>query len=136
MDGYQDIYPWPYEWSRDINGGPISELALYEFLFDGMDVWTYHNHWSLHGWHDGEKDEWITDIYWSFNDEYRLQLPIDVGNILAIQLVEHQGPKMLDLLWNHQRWREDLGWQTYTGPQGDFVDHIHIEWKEYVWEDD
>lgn len=134
MDSHLDIYPWPYEWNRDYDGRISQAFAQIDFLFPGLDKWTYHNHWSHFGEHEGAKDKWIVDLYWSTDDEERLQLPLWIGDQVTSLLLQEHAQHILRINWNYAYWRPVIGWEPWTGPQGDFVDHVHIEFKEYLWD--
>lgn len=130
MGGYRDIYRWKYDWSRDIAPDIISALTIVSAIFDGADYWTYENHWS---WYPGElATPWnrIVDIFWEEFDEPRQQMPPPVGDLIAALLVNQLSNRMRLLLWFGQAYTPGVGWWEYNGPQGDFVDHLHVEFNE------
>lgn len=129
MGGYRDIHPWPYHWSRRYARHLASHYTFVDALWGNLDHWTYENHVSLNApWNDTPADHCV-DTYWEFDGEYRLQLPPEVGDQVVEHLVRGLGEHIKLILWNYRQWDPVYGWRRYGGPQGDFVDHIHVEWR-------
>jgi hypothetical protein len=127
LDSKRDIYPWPYAWSRDIDPAHISRLTLVRAIYENLDFWTYQNHWYRESILTAGDYTNRVDVYWKNDDGERQQLPPPIGDHVVGLLVSYRGDDLLRILWNYNEWTPEDGWQPYTGEQGDFVDHIHLE---------
>lgn len=133
MGGYRDRIPYPHLWSRDIAAGPTRRLAVIEFLWPGLDKWTYGKHWKDVSLNTGSlADNYIVDLYWKDDGEERLQLPPDVGHPVFQLLATEHASYIRAMHWWGRYWTPSRGFRTYSGGQGQFVDHIHIEWRSNV----
>ena len=132
MDGYRDIHPWPYHWSRDIGKGILPRLTLVRFVYENADFWTYNNHVSLTPGPDLTPPERIVDIYWRDDRGDRLQLPPPIGDHITQLILADSDEYIRGMIWFGRIWTLADGWYPWTGPQGDFVDHIHIEFNERI----
>lgn len=129
MGGYRDIHPWPYHWERKIAPDIISDLTLVNAIYPRADYWTYNNHVSLGEFPDPTPKDRIVDIYWSTEDDERLQMPLEVGDHICEILLWEIEDKIRLIIWFRAWWRPAHGWTEYAGPQGDFVDHLHVEFN-------
>ncbi len=131
IDGYRDVYEWPYAWSLDF--GPGTRLWLDELPDNGfffIDAWTYKNHWCsvLPEYPDRHRD--VVDLFKGGGPWTRGHMPIEDGNELAAYTVENYRDEVACVMWNERRWTQDLGWRPYGGLQGQFNKQVHIEFLQ------
>lgn len=127
MDSHRDIHSWPYTWSKDWH--PVCDEVIEDVRgsFPFVDVWTYENHINpLDDDGPGVEDRAL-DFYIGGGPFPRNQLPPDTGDALADWLVANLGEEIEALLWNHLVWTPAEEWVMWTGGQGDFVDHVHVQ---------
>lgn len=129
VDSHKDIYPWPFTWSKDINGTVISALALYKGIYPRLDYWTYDYHWSPAREGSIWPSDLTTDLYYSDDDEERGQMPFPIGDHLVSLLTNIDRDNIRLILWRGEQWTKTDGWTDWHGEQGEFVTHIHVQWE-------
>lgn len=127
IDAFLDRFPYRWRWSRDFALSVQGWLDILDNVYELIDPWTYENHW----WHVSDpadpRHPWIVDLYWGGQAYVRSQMPPDQGDEIAAFIVENMSQHLRCIIWNHRIWRPTLGWVGWSGVQGDFVDHIHLE---------
>lgn len=135
MDSHKDIHPWPWSWHYVQFDDPLPLPAGRHAFLAGLDiaydkeqiaVWTYENHWAHTSDPATPRYQYVLDIY-ELGSSGRDQMGVQLGHEIADYIVENLSDYIRFLIWMGRSWDPVGGWQTWTGPQGDFVDHIHVE---------
>lgn len=129
VDGYKDVYPWPYSWSRDFAPAVSAWLDDLDETIRFLEPWTYENHWRYRPVEDEDQHRYVLDLYQAGTAARRAQLPLDRGDEVAAYAADGWDEEIEVILWNHHVWEPGKGWLPYRGPQGDFVEHVHIEFN-------
>lgn len=135
IDGYRDVHPWPYTWhyvqfddALPVPVGRYNFLSCLDVMYDKeqVAVWTYENHWTHTEYETDDYWEYVLDVY-ALGGSGRDQMPPPLGDAISDYIVDSCSDGVRCVIWMHRIWTPDLGWESWMGEQGDFVDHIHVE---------
>lgn len=135
LDAHRDVFPYPYAWSRDFTEPVWDVLNAISEVWVFIDPWTYRNHWTFVPDPGEPRFQWVSDLYNRELGVDRGQMSHVWGTDLANDIIAHEPGRIRCLIWDHRIWTPDPGWHDWDGIQGDFVDHIHIEWNSEVLRD-
>lgn len=127
VDSHGDIFEWPYHWHKDWEPACLEYIDDISDEFPSKDFWNYNNHFRHKEIQHGPADLFVFDIFQGGGPYPRNQLPLDFGDQIADWIVANHRGFVDRVIWNHYYWEPKNGWQEYTGPMGDFVDHVHVE---------